>query len=362
MPSLERWRAGGSLIILVEGLVAGGSGGSGFFLYGMAKRKKTTTTWGRVFGNVFYILFLGLFLFSGSVAGWLSQSAVMREGFIDMVRQTPPQQVFGAEGAPVGSLTVLLLGTDQERDNRRNVTNASARSDLMMVVRMDFDRRIIGAVSIPRDTLCELPGYRRQKINAYHAIGGPNLSRRAVEYLLPGVFVDRVVVLNFDAFKEVVDLLGGVEVYVPKDMRYTDNWGGLNIDLRKGRQVLNGEDAMGFVRFRKGKNGASDSDFERQKRQKDFLLALKDRMVSRWQLGPTVLDKSVKLADDAFTAREVASLLSFAQKVETENVRMGQIPVVDVPGTYDLAVRTSELEETLRMFHVLGGTPMARSR
>lgn len=68
---------------------------------------------------------------------------------------------------------------------------------------------------------------------------------------------DRTIVLNFKAFQELIDLLGGIEVFIQKDMVYKDVRGGLDIDLKKGRHNLNGVDAMGHVRFRKGAGEAT---------------------------------------------------------------------------------------------------------
>ena len=217
-----------------------------------------------------------------------------------------------------------------------------------MVARMDFRSNIIGAVSVPRDTWCDLPGYQPGKINKFHAVGGPELSKRAVEHLLPGVQIDRVVTLDFQAFQDMVDLLGGVEIYVARDMKYHDNWGDLHIDLKKGRQILNGYDAMGYVRDRKG-----DSDFERQKRHREFMLAMKERMMERLTQAPAIAEKSIELAGNAFTAQEVAALLLFASKVGSDNIRMGQVPVADIPGTFDLAIIRSELEDALIQYRVL---------
>lgn len=310
---------------------------------------KTGKTKGRsVLGNVFYILFLALVTMGGALAGWFAESEVGTSAIRQRIFNTPPQKVFGTS-----SQTLLILGCDQTRANNKSISEKRARSDMIMVARLDFDNVSIGAVSIPRDTLCQLPGYERQKINAYHEIGGPELTQQAVEHLLPGVVIDRTVVLDFETFQEIVDLLGGVEVYVTKDMDYDDNWGDLHIHLKKGRQTLNGYDAMGYVRFRKGSKGQSDSDFERQKRHREFMLAMKDKMIANWTSAPTILDKSVELTSNALSGEEIASLALFAQKVQKDNIRMGQIPVVDVPGTYNLAVSESELQETLEAFKVL---------
>ncbi|QYK53282.1 MAG: LCP family protein [Fimbriimonadaceae bacterium] len=325
-----------------------------------AKKKKAVkkTNARKILGGIFYIFFLSGLVFAGGIAGWLNGSEVIRETVLQGLTKKTPQKVFSDSNDGGDSLTVLILGCDKDLYyGGKQVIHSHARSDMMMVARVDFNRKMVGAISIPRDTLCEIPGYRRQKINAYHAIGGPELSKKAVEKLLPGVNIDRVAVLNFDAFVEIVDMLGGVELYVPKDMKYNDNAGNLHINLKKGRQHLNGTDALGFVRFRKGSNGG-DSDFERQKRQKDLMLALKEKMIKNWTQATNVLDKTVDLSGKAFDNEEMASLVLFMKSVETEKIRMGQVPVVDIPGTYDLSVDGTKLDKALREFRVV---PMSDS-
>lgn len=312
------------------------------------KKRKKGVSYGRLFGGVFYIVFLALFVFVGAIGGWLGQSTVMGSMMGQLAGKTPPSVVFGSKENPTSSITLLILGCDEIRNEKKQITESQARSDMIMVARMDFRSNIIGAVSVPRDTWCDLPGYQPGKINKFHAVGGPELSKRAVEHLLPGVQIDRVVSLDFKAFQEMVDLLGGVEIYVARDMKYNDNWGDLHIDLKKGRQILNGYDAMGYVRYRKG-----DSDFERQKRHREFMLAMKERMMERLTQAPAIAEKSIELAGNAFTAQEVAALLLFASKVGSDNIRMGQVPVADIPGTFDLAIIRSELEDALIQYRVL---------
>lgn len=300
---------------------------------------------------MFYILFLAICLGLGGIAGWLSTSSVFVEGFISKLKNETPQQVFRDD-----SITILILGCDKELYyGGKQVINEHARSDMMMVARFDFERKLIGTVSIPRDTLCKLPGYERQKINAYNAIGGPDLAKAAVEEILPDVEIDRVVTLNFDAFIEIIDMVGGVDLYIPRDMKYTDKAADLFIDLKKGRQHLDGYEAMGYVRWRKNSNGrGGDSDFERQKRQKDLLLALKSKLMSNWQVGTKVLDKTIEVGGGTFKPNEIASLGFFIQSLDSnEAIRMGQIPIIEIPGSYNLSVDRDKLPEVLKQYHVV---------
>lgn len=308
-------------------------------------RAKKQPMWRRALGVLLYSLFLSTVVVVGSFFGWAGQSKVISEVSKQVVMGTSAEEVFRDEfNLPKNHLTILILGCDEDRTpGGRKVVNTQARSDMIMVARLDFVRDSITGVSIPRDTEARVAGYRRHRINAFHAIGGPALSKRAVEGML-GITIDRVAVLNYEAFQEAVDLLGGVELFVPKNMRYTDRRGGLRIDLDKGRQVLNGHDAMGFVRYRTG-----ESDFSRQERQRDFLLAVKEKIRSSPLVVNKVADKSVELAGGEFSPREVAALALFARTVSNENIRIGMLPVED-GGGYTLQVDRSKLRDTLEKY------------
>lgn len=193
----------------------------------------------------------------------------------------------------------------------------------MLLLRLDFDHKAITGVSIPRDMIWAMDGYRTGKINQYHEFGGKPLAEAAVEKLV-GVDIDRVAVLDFEAFQRVVNLVGGIEIYVPKDMKYTDKAGGLYIDLKEGRQTLNGYNAMCFVRMRK-----SDSDYERQKRQKDLMMAFKDKLQAKPELLTTIADETINMLGKEMNAREVAALSIFAKDVGQENIKLGMIPVIE---------------------------------
>jgi LCP family protein required for cell wall assembly len=320
----------------------------------------------RLFG---VLLAWGLAFGAGSVLGFIGRSSIMSEALRIQAQRIEPQEVFADRlGRPRTSITVLVLGCDEDRyyggpaRSRRagGILRHASRSDMMLVARMDFaERRVVG-LSIPRDLLVQLPGYRTHKINAYHAIGfnqggaerAKQLARLASEHVL-GLTIDRVVVLDFNAFQEMIDLLGGVEVYVERDMKYTDRAGGLFIDLRKGRQVLDGYQAMGFVRFRKG-----EDDFQRQQRQREVMLAIKDRAFERWQVSPEVADMSLQVMGQAFSATEVASLALFLRDVRSEDIVLEPVPVNDGPGT-GLLLDSRALAEKLKRLGLERDQPLA---
>lgn len=309
----------------------------------------------------FSLILFGLVVYSvclaaGSLMGWASRSSVLKEVATQVMQGQTAEQVFATN-----TLTLLILGCDEDRyytprgsGKAGQVIKHASRSDMMMVAKIDFRNKRITGISIPRDLRWEVPGYKPQKINAYHALGGQEggeqkareLARRAAEGVV-GVSIDRVVVLDYNAFKQMVDAIGGVEVYVPRNMDYDDNRGDLHIHLKKGMQLLDGENAMGFVRYRHG-----DTDFMRQDRQKDLMMAVKDRMLQKWQQTPEVVDKSIDLLGRAFKPEEIAALALFGKKLSGDNIKMGMVPTLEIPGTYDLELDADKLAAKLKELHL----------
>jgi len=289
---------------------------------------------------VAYGLYLVLALCVGTVAGWIHQSPILG-GVIGAT-------LFGRDPKPAfqnkGSVVLLLLGCDEDRFYRgtklhgSNISRAYARSDMMLLTKLDFDNRKITALSIPRDTMYGFPGEAKHKINWFFSsapfdkkspvpvlVQRAQYTQKAVEGLLPGVHVDQSVVLNFQAFQHLVDIVGGVDVNVPKKMDYDDDAGELHIHLKPGSQHLDGDQAMGFVRFRHD----SESDFGRQDRQKQFLLAFKQAVLSNLARLPHVVEDSKDVFNQSLNDDQIVALFSFSRTVPPASIEMGMVPVLE---------------------------------
>jgi LCP family protein required for cell wall assembly len=275
-------------------------------------------------------------IISGAMIGWIGQSPVLEQFLNQAIWRTPPQEVFRRD-----DLTILILGCDRELAPGGKVVKAEkARSDLMMVARLNFVTGQISGFTIPRDTQAADPEHGTHKINAFSKLGGPALAERVVEDTF-GITIDRVIDLNYVAFVDAVNILGGVRINVPKRMKKTDRAGGLYIDLQPGEQTLSGYDAMGFARYR------SDSDFERQKRQRQMMIALKERMMERPGSLPQLADKLAELFGGALTDGEIASLAAFVQRIDSRQILLGQIPVRTRRRSTYLDLDTEQLPEFL---------------
>jgi LCP family protein required for cell wall assembly len=198
----------------------------------------------------------------------------------------------------------LLVGSDSRKGltaaQRRKLATGQAagqRTDSMMLLHIPEGSDKPTLVSLPRDSAVTIPGKGRDKLNSAYAIGGPKLLVRTVE-TVTGVHVDHYMEIGFAGFVDIVDAIGGVEINVRAAVN--DPKAGLN--LKKGVQELNGSQALGYVRTRKG--GALP-DFERTKRQRQFLGAVVKKAAS-----PGVLLNpftSIPLAFSATDAVEVDS-------------------------------------------------------
>jgi LCP family protein required for cell wall assembly len=293
--------------------------------------------WKVVLGWCLYSLFLLFALAGGAFLGWVKDSP-LREVIMP---QKPPEVVFGRN-----DITLLLLGTDEDRaPGGRTVDREAARSDMIMVARLHFDTKRITGITIPRDTLASVPGRGTHRINAFHSFGGADLAKEAVEGLI-GVKIDRVIVVNYSVFQDMVDLIGGIDIDVEKRLRYEDERGGLHIDLEPGYQHLDGYQAMGYVRYRR------DSDFNRQERQRSFLVAFKEQALKQWTKAPRLATKVQDLTGNVFSDKELATLMRFAQEVGTTNIKLGMLPVLDA-SNYDLVVNLGKLKQTLEEFELI---------
>jgi LCP family protein required for cell wall assembly len=166
------------------------------------------------------------------------------------------------------AFTILIAGQDN--------IGTHGLTDTLMVLRVDSAGNAVDIVSIPRDTRADV-SWRGPKINSVFAVTGGNIYRlmEEVEKLI-GFMPDFYVVLNLEAFVEIVDALGGVYLNVPSRMQYTDTWARppLHINLEPGYQRLSGEQSMHFIRFRAG-----TGDLGRVARQQTFFNALIEETV-----------------------------------------------------------------------------------
>ena len=194
---------------------------------------------------------------------------IVRPGDLEITKPGKPQ-------------TLLLIGSDRRWIDKQN--GDPARSDTMMLVRLDPDQSATTVLSIPRDLKVMIPGHGIAKINDAYALGGASLTVRTIRELT-GIRIHHVVNVNFGGFREAVNALGCF--YIDIDRRYYHSNEGVpigqryaEIDVPAGYQELCGQDALDYVRFRH-----ADSDLVRAARQQDFLRSAKDQISTSSLIG-----------------------------------------------------------------------------
>ncbi|TRY24263.1 LytR family transcriptional regulator [Brevibacillus sp. LEMMJ03] len=190
-------------------------------------------------------------------------------------------------------LSFIILGRDTRPET------GTMNTDVMIVAVANPETKKVTMVSLPRDTRVKIPGYRDyHKINAVYANGeaerrqaernnqtptedGISLTKKTLTELL-GIPIQHYVAVDFEGFKAVIDELGGIEVNVDRKLVYDDPTDGTHINLEPGLQLLNGEQALGYVRHRHDNRGTKyfSTDFDRNRRQQEVIRAVVDKTTS----------------------------------------------------------------------------------
>ncbi len=243
-----------------------------------------------------------------------------------------PTPVPASAGIPAGvvkdRVNILLLGIDKRPGEGR-----SWRTDAIILVTIDPANKTVGMLSIPRDLWVTIPGYGENRINTAYSRGeskgypggGAALIKETVRYNL-AVPVHYYVYLDFEGFREFIDAIGGIDVNVRREIRddeYPDDSYGYDpLYIPAGPQHMNGDMALKYTRTRHG-----TSDFDRSRRQRDVLLAVRDKVL-RLDLLPRVPELMTTLADNIQTDLQLHQILALAQlaiEIDQNNVRMAAI-------------------------------------
>jgi polyisoprenyl-teichoic acid--peptidoglycan teichoic acid transferase len=241
------------------------------------------------------------------------------------------------------SSVILLLGTDHAAYQRQRA--GFRRTDSILLIRTDPGRGRLSYLSIPRDLRVEIPGHGFDKVNSAMQIGGPALAIRTVRQLVPEV--NHVVIVNFDAFKDVIDEVGGITVDVPGpilsnkfDCPYPtqercDRWDGWR--FAKGRQEMDGRRALVYSRVRENRLNPAESDITRGRRQQEVITALLSKLTSLGVLArmPWIGDDVMRPLTTDMSAGEFMQLAVVQKRSNRElRCRLGGTPQSLGGGSY----------------------------
>ncbi|AFS78980.1 transcriptional regulator [Gottschalkia acidurici 9a] len=220
-------------------------------------------------------------------------------------------------------ITFLLMGVDA-KDAKKS---EGQRTDTMIICRYDSTTGKASMLSIPRDTKAKIKGKRfEEKINHAHAYGGPELALKTVNELLD-TDINYYVMVNYNVVRDFVDTMGGVEIDVPMDMRYSDPVADppLSINLKKGKQTLDGDKALQFLRFRKG---YADQDLGRINAQQEFIKSASKELLNPKNIFklPKVVDTFVNNVDTNIPTKVMLQYALDVKNLDTEKMESNTLP------------------------------------
>jgi LCP family protein required for cell wall assembly len=279
----------------------------------------------------------------------------------------------------VSPQTILVLGTDIRSGQFAGPDEAASksclkaagsgkappdhcmpyRSDTIMLIRAGGGS--FRKLSIPRDTLADIPGLGEEKINSAYANGGAKLTIRTIEQFL-GINVDQVAIIDFDGFRKFIDTIGGVKVDLDTDVCSTVSGGAFNLKLDKGEHTLNGFQAITLARTRENSCGSGDftgTDIERAQFQQQILDGIKGRLTDPLRLpynfvkGPIIGWNAPKAMESSMGAWTMPQLV-FAAAIGFS----GGTDVLEPASTTaagNLVIPQDECERAVKKF--LGGDP-----
>lgn len=276
--------------------------------------------WSLVFTSTAIGSALGGAIFATTVPlpGWLSQNTAAPLSLAELWQS-------GFRYRVTRPVNILLMGVDRVPEAETDSGQIFAgRTDTLLLARVDPDQGTANLLSIPRDTQVDIPGEGIAKINHANVAGGPELVATTIQENLGPVAIDRYVRVSTGALRELVDLVGGVEVYVPQRMVYEDRSQDLHIDLQQGWQTLNGSQAEQFARFRADGQG----DIGRVQRQQMLLKALRERLTSPAVIPrlPQIVRVMMRYVDTNLSLEEILALAHFSLELAPEDLHMVMLP------------------------------------
>jgi LCP family protein required for cell wall assembly len=220
-----------------------------------------------------------------AVVGWLALSLVLFLVSAQIQQGDLSGKVdLGGAGYPLTSPnTVLVLGSDTRPKGSKEpgaATSGTGRSDSIMLMRVGGGKN--ARLSIPRDTVVDIPGHGRDKINAAYAYGGAALAVETIQNYL-GLKVNHLIEVNFDNFPQLIDAMGGITYEggcVVSRINGGFKNGGYTLRLKKGKTHIDGKQALALARTRHNDCNKAESDLTRARRQQKILSAMKSRLLS----------------------------------------------------------------------------------
>ena len=210
-------------------------------------------------------------------------------------------------------VNILLVGADE--------TWGPGPSDTIMVLTVRPPEKYAAILSLPRDLMVRTPDGHVHKLNAMYAQGGVPHLREVVSSVL-GIPIHHWVYLSTKGFEKIIDAAGGIRVTVDKRMHYVTSY--MTIDLQPGEQVLDGKNALGYVRFRSEATG----DLARMRRQRELLHDLGEQLTAAEKIRflPAVIAEAMQSVQTDLTASDLRALAEMARRMDLDAVPAASLP------------------------------------
>ena len=222
-------------------------------------------------------------------------------------------------------INLLILGTDvtYDRITLKPMEDHEGRADTILLAHINPIKDQVNILSIPRDTYLTIPGYGMQRANFSNAYGGVNSVIEMVSNFT-GQKVDYYVKVKPTAVTKLIDLLGGIEIDVAEDMKYTDNAQGLNINLKAGKQHLSGKAAHDYIRYRDKFSG----DIGRIGRHQKFFKAVSQSFTKPTNVikAPYAIYISIQEMQTNLPLAKTIRLLNWSRLLSSSNIRSSMVP------------------------------------
>jgi LCP family protein required for cell wall assembly len=222
-------------------------------------------------------------------------------------------------------LNILILGTDvtYDRITLKPMPDRKGRADTILFAHIDPIKEKISLLSIPRDTMVNIPNYGKQKINFANAWGGLKLTKKIIAEMTHRD-VDYYIELKPTAVTKLIDALGGVTLFVEVDMRYRDRAQGLDINLKKGWQKLSGKEAHDYIRYRDNFRG----DIVRIEHQQNFMKSVAKEMIkpSKVLRAPQAIYTAIREIKTDLPISKMIRLMNIARTFSVDDIHTVMIP------------------------------------
>lgn len=273
------------------------------------KQKKRKKKFGIGIGIILVLLAFGVYY-------WIDQynKGLSLSGDGTLKGQNEDFGIFDGPEPKFGEINVLLLGSDARK-------NEDGHSDTLMIANYNQETKKVKLISIMRDIYVDIPGHKKQKINAAYTIGGPELVRQTIKENF-GLDIHYYAMVDFKGFPKIADIIApdGIEVDIPYTMSH-----GIYMTLKPGKQILHGDQLLGYVRFRHD----SKNDFGRVERQQEVLSKLKDEAVSIHSILslPKLLGAANAYVDTNLDKMTILSIGKGVMDNKSEKVETLRLPI-----------------------------------